>query len=105
MQEGTFGDKIGAYECGSTASDTSIGFKYLPINWRWNLRKQSDFTSWDKVPWYSKAIAAVSLFGWTLYKDYRMVEDGKDQTDTAFVQNHAVATHAAYACLSNSKDY
>lgn len=78
MREGTFADKVGAYVCGSTAQDTSIGFKYIPISWRWNLRKQSDFTSWQTVPWYSKAIAVLSLFGWTLYKDYRTIEDGKE---------------------------
>lgn len=78
MQEGTFADKVGAYVCGSTATDTSIGFKYLPISWRLKLRKQSDFTSWNTVPWYAKTVATLSLLIWTLYKDYRTIEDGKE---------------------------
>lgn len=78
MQGGTFGDKLGAYLCGSTAEDTYIGFKYLPIRQRWNMRKREDFTSWSNVSWHSKTIATLILAGWTLYKDYRTIEDGKD---------------------------
>lgn len=80
MQEGTFSDKLGAYVCGSNGGDNYIGFKYIPglTSVRYTWRKQADFTQWNDVAWYKKAIAGISLLGWTLYKDYRMLEDGKD---------------------------